>query len=348
MSKSLTDLQHTNLGISKEQLEYAKRFEDITSKGYWATRTEQPMDPITKKKRNLKPSQIIESYAKFPQNTKKEISNQETKMRQKFQKMLTNFRGDNLKTIYKENDIETLLRSYILNIDMSASRRKIFMAVEQYIAGMQREIVKLKQKYPEVKLPNSNPPIKDLVDGFKATENFLIREANYGYKFNLLEPKGDRINYFRLTNERRTEIRLEGYDADEQENFIGSTSFILNQEDLAKQRRANKRANTGRFGKYRYKKKRFNPYNKDRRNFQRDGYRNYTHQRNGYNGNNYQRNGSKRNFKGNWNNYQNKNDQNRDRFQPNHRQETSWKQGRKEQSYRTKQNEKDNRNFQKY
>ena len=219
------------------------------------------------------------------------------------------------------------------------------MAVEQYIAGMQREILKLQKRYPEVQFPTCTPPINDLIDGYKATENFLIREANYGYKFNLLDPKGDRSNYFRLTNERRTEILLESQEADEQENFIGTTSFHLKQEDIARQRRANKRANTNRFGKNKYSKKRFTPYNRDKRYSQKSGYGNQNYQnQNNYN-NTYQRNGYRRNYKGNWNNYQNKHEQNRNKFQQNQRQNTSWQQNRKNHTQNPRKNEK---NFQKY
>ena len=158
--------------------------------------------------------------------------------------MLLSFRSENLTSISKINDIENLLRDFVLNKIITSHRRKIFIALESYIAHMQAEIIKLQSIHPSIKLPTSTPPIQDLLTAFKASENLLIREANYGYRQNVLNPTADKSSFYKLTAERRSEIILDHNEKEQNEHFRGTTEFFISTEDIARQNRAKKRNQT--------------------------------------------------------------------------------------------------------
>lgn len=242
ITSQLKDFQSQQIGISTEERNYADRFSGSKPNGYWAEKSTQPINPLTKRKQTLSPQEIISSYTKDVTNTKtSELSSQEQKLEAKYQKMLLSFRSEKITNITKQNDIENLLRDYVLNKQIASVRRKIFIALEAYIGNMHKEFMKLANIQANIQLPTSSPPIKDLLSGFKACENMLIREANYAFTQNQLNPSGDKKLFYQLTSERRSEIILDKKDAEKNANFIGTSNFSISTEDLARQNRSVKR-----------------------------------------------------------------------------------------------------------
>jgi len=247
--ETLNNLKAHQSGISRTDFEYANQFSDQNTNSFWrGIKVDQPVDTSRKDTLlSLTPEPILQRFAgPILTSNKNEISVGESKLLQKYTRILNNVETNRLKSITKLVDMENLIRHQILSVQISNIRRKYQIALFNILThhGLEK----------------FDPQLQEIINGLRGCEHFLLRENETVWEFGTLSPEGDYKTFYSLLDKRRKQIILTNQKEERNDRFNGTDGKIT--IDIQKSRalkRVNLRVNNKQKTFYK-QPQRFSPY----------------------------------------------------------------------------------------